>query len=100
MSTLDFRDAQHVATELVAKALRAIFTDEIEHHGDWFRATHVHVPHKPDSIDGIVTFVIDDDTNGPAVNVTLMVSAAPIPSLRLAGDPTDPGSVIRAGVKR
>lgn len=99
---IDFRSAQHIATELVAEALREFYDDALLEHGDEYMARNVRVLHRPGSIDGIVVFTVEDDTRGPAINVTLHVGATPVeplPSLRLAGEPTDPGSVIRAGVK-
>ena len=101
---IDFRSAQHIATELVKVGLDAAWTIPFVEHGHEHYAKDVRVHHKPGSIDGLLTFTAVDDATGQAIAVTVQVSAVPLPAvdmptLRLAGEPTDPGSVIRAGVK-
>lgn len=100
---IDFRTAQHVATEIVRAALAHYYDQALLEHGDEYTARNVRSLTRPGSIDGLIVFTIEDETRGPAINVTLQVGASPVeepvaPVLRLAGPVTDPGSVIRARV--
>ena len=75
--SLGQRAAQEVATGLVTLGLRSIWTDPYVKAGDEFYAKDVRTHKHGDSIDGLVSFTVHDDTTGAVCDVTVMVSATP-----------------------